>query len=182
MVLKSNECTFEIPDVINNYKIFIEKCCFYISDVHKISHNFKQSAKFKLVIMELLTNAMKHSKTNSFIQIIKLDSQLVIKKIDYGRRFSFKDALTNQLHDFPFNFIKNEIIINALLGNNYELPILLKSNSKVEFLKPEEVLIESVFDIPEHYGLKIIRQCSDSFHYSYDESSNQNVFEVIFDL
>ncbi|TKB97899.1 hypothetical protein [Pedobacter cryophilus] len=182
MVLKPNHLSLEIPLFINEYKLFIESCCDFIKDVPEISSDFRKSAKFKLVIMELLTNAMKHSKTTSFIHVIKEKQQLVIKKIDYGKRFYFKDAITNKDYDFPINDFRSIEKIKASLGNNYELHLLVKSNCKVEFLKEEEVVYESVFDIPEHFGLKIIRQCSDSFHYHFDEAQNQNIFEVIFEI
>ena len=182
MVLKPNHLALEIPLHINEYKFFIETCCDFVKDVPEISLDFKKSAKFKLVIMELLTNAMKHSKTTSFIHVIIQKQELVIKKTDYGRRFYFRDAVTNKEYDFPINDFRSGEKIKALLGKNYELHLLVKSNCKVEFLKEEDAIYESIFDIPEHFGLKIIRQCSDSFHYHFDENQNQNIFEVIFEL
>lgn len=182
MGLKPNHLSLEIPLFINEYKLFVECCCDFVKDVPQISSDFKKCAKFKLVTIELLTNAMKHSETTSFIHVTKRKHQVVIKKTDHGKRFYFKDAITKKNYDFPINdFISGEKI-KATLGNNYELPLLVKSNCKVEFLIDEEVIYESVFEIPEHFGLKIIRQCCDSFHYHFDAAKNQNIFEVVFDI
>jgi anti-sigma regulatory factor (Ser/Thr protein kinase) len=172
----------EIPPVINDYKILIDKCCQYIIDVSEISADFKRLAKFKLVIMELLTNAMKHhSLASSFIEILKIDTQLVVRKVDNGEIFSFIDAETLEIYEFPLNFLKSEKLVVGLMGRNYALSLMLKSITKVEFLNIIDLSYESVFDIPENFGLKIIRQCSDSFHYYYDNETNQNVFEVTFE-
>ncbi|MEO5909275.1 MAG: hypothetical protein ABIP95_00220 [Pelobium sp.] len=179
MALKPERFKLQIPNQINDYKSFIDYCCDFIGDVSDVSKNFAETAKFKLVIMELLTNAMKHSSTCSFIEIEKLTNQLSIRKIDEGNRFSFKDLHTDNKHEFPLDILPGTKV-TALLGNNYKLTLLIKDKHLIEFIAPEEIEYKSFADIPEHFGLMIIAQCCDVFHYQFNEKNNQNVFEVIF--
>ena len=179
---KFDHFVLEIPSAIIDYKILIDKCCQYVMDVPNISGDFRRLAKFKLVIMELLTNAMKHHNlANSTIQIFKINSKIIVKKVDDGKIFSFKDAETLEIYIFPLNFLESEKFIVGLMGRNYILSLEIKSNTKVEFFNIDDLTYESILEIPENFGLKIIRQCSDSFHYYYDEESNQNIFEIIFE-
>lgn len=180
MALKPERLKLEIPNQLHDYKSFIDNCCVFIGDVSDVSKNFAETAKFKLVIMELLTNAIKHGGTSSFIEIDKLSNQLIIRKIDEGNKFSFKDFHSDNIHRFPLDILPGTKV-TALLGNNYKLTLLVKSQHILEFLEPEEIDYHSIMDIPEHFGLMIIRQCCDVFHYHYDEQSNQNIFEVIFE-
>ncbi|MBU1372203.1 MAG: hypothetical protein KJ820_05595 [Bacteroidetes bacterium] len=132
--------------------------------------------------MELLTNAIKHSKTESFLEITKMAHKVIVRKIDAGQKFNCKNAKTNQDIKIPIMDFISEIKINARLGNNYELPILIKSKNQIEFLEPENLNHDSFFNIPENFGLLIIKQCSDNFYYYYDNKKSINVFEVIFNL
>ncbi|MBD3749162.1 MAG: hypothetical protein IE931_06690 [Sphingobacteriales bacterium] len=181
MLQKPGSITLPIPIKIVEYKHFIDECCAFINDIDSFCNDYSKSAKFKLVIMELLTNAVKHSKTVSYLEIIKTDDQLIIKKIDGGNKFAFKDIFSNEIIQFPMPHFTHGKKITALLGNNYKLPLVVKSGNKVEFLEPFEVDY-SEMNIPENFGLLIIKQCSDYFYYYFDENKKQNVFEVIFNL
>lgn len=182
MVQKPESITLPIPIKIVEYKHFIEQCCDFVFDVESLGDDFNKCAKFKLVIMELLTNAIKHSKTLSYLEIIKARDKLIVRKIDEGSRFLFKDIFSNELIEFPLTVFDGEMKLTALLGNNYELPLLLRSKNSVEFLLPEEVEFDSIFSIPENFGLLIIKKCSDYFYYHFDEENNRNIFEVVFNF
>ena len=182
MVYNLNTLKLSIPSKIVEYKYFIEHCCDFILDLENFGNDFNRIAKFKLVIMELLTNAIKHSKTESFLEISKMDHSLIVRKIDSGQKFNCKNSETNQDLQIPIKDFTAEFIINVRLGNNYELPILIKGENHIEFLEPENLNHDSFFNIPENFGLLIIKQCSDNFSYYYDNKKNVNVFEVIFNL
>lgn len=181
MLQKPESITLPIPVKIVEYKHFIEKCCAFINDVDSFCSDYSRSTKFKLVIMELLTNAVKHSKTVSYLEIFKTNEQVIIRKTDNGNKFSFKDIFSNEIIQFPIPHSATEKKITALLGNNYKLPVMLKGGNSVEFLEPFEVDYSTGI-IPENFGLLIIKQCSDNFYYHYDEKNNQNIFEVIFKI
>ncbi|HTN18836.1 MAG TPA: hypothetical protein VL125_00100 [Pelobium sp.] len=180
MVFKSQKLTLEIPVHIGSYKMFIETCCSFVSDFEPLSGDFKRLSKFKLVIMELLTNAMKHTRATSFLELEAGENEIVIKKIDSGSRFSFSDSKTEKVHNFPLTDFEYPTQLTALLGNNYKLDIIVKNESLIEFLEPPEIDYLSLNEIPENFGLMVIRQCASSFHYHYNHPEGKNTFEVVF--
>ncbi|HEX7367603.1 MAG TPA: hypothetical protein VF273_10930 [Pelobium sp.] len=182
MVEKSKKLTLEIPIHISSYKMFIETCCDFVKDVDALSRDFKRLSKFKLVIMELLTNAMKHSKAISFLELEIAESKLIIKKIDSGSKFYFSNADTGLPYSFPLTGFGYPSQIKALLGNNYTLNIIVKNENTIEFLEPPEIDYLSLQEIPENFGLMVIRQCASSFHYHYNHPLGKNTFEVILEF
>lgn len=180
MVSKAKTLTLEIPNQLSSYKPFIDTCCKFVSDFSALSSNFKQIAKFKLVIMELLTNAMKHCRNTSYLEIDVDDKQVVIKKIDQGQKFYFRDNDSDSDYQFPLDNVTEPFKIQALLGNNYKLWVTVKSEILIEFVEPPEIDYLSFNEIPENFGLMIITQCASSFHYKYDPLKAQNIFEVVF--
>lgn len=180
MVFKSKKLTLEIPIHIGSYKIFIETCCNFVNDFEPLSSDFKRLSKFKLVIMELLTNAMKHSRAVSFLELESKEDEIIIKKMDSGCPFSFSDAETAELHNFPLSGFSYPTKLTALLGNNYKLDLLIKDESLIEFLEPPEVDYFSMHEVPENFGLMVIRQCASAFHYHYNHPQGKNTFEVVF--
>ena len=170
----------EIPHQVNSFKPLIEECCSFISDIKHFSDDFSRTSKFKLVIMELLTNAIKHCNSTSYLEIHIQDHQLLIRKIDCGKKFSFLDDESKEDYQFPIATFKEPFLINALLGNNYKLSLLIKSENHIEFLEPPEIDYLAINEIPENFGLMIIRKCVDVFQYYYEEKTFSNIFEVTF--
>lgn len=182
MSLKSQKLTLEIPVHIGSYKIFIETCCNFVSDFEPLSRDFRRLSKFKLVIMELLTNAMKHSKSLSFLELEIFENTIVVKKVDSGSRFNFADSSSKIVYDFPLTNFKFPTSLNVLLGNNYTLDVVIKDENLIEFLEPPEIDYLSAQEIPENFGLMVIRQCASSFHYHYNHPQGKNTFEVVFNF
>ncbi len=182
MVFKPQKLTLEIPALISSYRTFIDTCCGFVGDFAPLSNDFKRLSKFKLVIMELLTNAMKHTKAVSFLELEIEENEIVIRKIDTGSKFSFSDSKTGKVHCFPLTDFEYPTQIMAVFGDNYTLDIIIKNENLIEFLEPIEVDYQSPQDLPENYGLMVIRQCSTSFHYHYNVPEGKNTFEVVFDF
>ena len=180
MVVKSGNFIIEIPINIPNYRVFIDQCLEFVMNNSDLGKDFKRTAKFKLAIMELLTNAMKHCRVVSYLDIQCYADKVVVKKIDSGQRFTFKDVDTNKHYDFPIDPFTEPSKINALLGNNYTLLINIKSKNQIEFLEPPAIDYLSIDEVPENFGLMIIKQCCDTFYYHYNNALSQNIFEVIF--
>ncbi|MBK0381721.1 hypothetical protein I5M32_02000 [Pedobacter sp. SD-b] len=180
MVVKTGNLTLEIPLQITSYRFFIDQCLDFANKNSGLGKDFKRTAKFKLAIMELLTNAMKHGKVVSYLDIQCYQNEVVIKKIDNGERFTFKDVDTDKHYDFPIDPFTGPSKINAILGNNYTLLINIKGENEIEFLEPPALDYLSLDHVPENFGLMIIKQCCDTFHYRYNEVLAQNIFEVIF--
>lgn len=182
MVIRAEKLTISIPSQINEYRLFIERSCDFVRDIPAHSSDFSKVAKFKLVIMELLTNAMKHCRKESYLVIEKSLSEITVKKIDNGPRFSFADFHTNKQYILPLTDEEVNVEINALLANNNKMNLRVRNRNSIEFLAPAEIIYHSIFEIPEHFGLLIIRQCVDSLYYHYDEITEENIFEVLFKL
>jgi hypothetical protein len=180
MSKKAIKLNIELPKHISNYREFIDQCHDFVVKYSFLSEDFKRLAKFKLTVMELLTNASKHDNDNCILEILVNKNLVEIKKIDSGKRFSFKDALTSQDYTFPINPFSNPIKVSALVGQNYSINIAIISNTKIEFLEPPEVDYLSIDHIPENFGLMVIRQCVDKFYYTYDDQMSLNIFEVQF--
>jgi anti-sigma regulatory factor (Ser/Thr protein kinase) len=180
MANKAIKLHIELPKYISNYREFINQCYDFVVAHSFLKTDFKRLAKFKLAIMELLTNASKHGNINCVLEI-KISKNLVeIRKIDTGIRFSFKDAQTSQDYTFPIDPFINPIKVNALVGQNYSINIAIITNARIEFLEPPEVDYLSIDHIPENFGLMVIRQCVDKFYYTYDDDKSLNIFEVLF--
>jgi two-component sensor histidine kinase len=182
MVIKAERLTVSIPSQINEYRLFIERSCDFVRDIPALSNDYSKVAKFKLVIMELLTNSIKHCRQESYLVIEKSLDEIVVKKIDNGPRFSFTDFYTNKKYILPLTDEEVDREINALLANNNKMLLKIRNKNSIEFLAPEEIIYQSIFEIPEHFGLLIIRQCADSLYYHYNAKLEENIFEVSFKL
>lgn len=182
MVFKSQKLILEIPAQISSYRTFIDTCCNFVADFEPLSGDFKRLAKFKLVIMELLTNAMKHTKAISFLELEIGEDEISIRKIDAGSRFSFLDSKTGKSYCFPLTDFHYPTQMLAVFGDNYSLDILIKNEDLIEFLEPKEIDYLSAHELPENFGLMVIKQCASSFHYHYNVPDGRNTFEVVFDF
>jgi hypothetical protein len=122
---------------------------------------------------------MKHTKATSFLELERFEDEIVIKKIDSGSRFSFSDAKTGKACNFPLTDFTYPTQITALLGNNYKLDLIVKDECLIEFLEPPEIDYLTLNEVPENFGLMVIRQCATSFHYHYNHPEGKNTFEVV---
>lgn len=179
MVFKSQKLTLEIPRQIGSYKIFIETCCNFVSDFKPLASDFNRLSKFKLVIMELLTNAVKHTNQIAFLELETKENELLIKKTDSGKTFKFSDAESANCYTFPLSGFDKPKFLTAVLGNNYKMDILIKNDNLIEFLEIPEVDYLSIQEVPENFGLMVIRKCVSTFHYHYNHPAGKNTFELV---
>ncbi|WP_183572752.1 hypothetical protein HDF18_05485 [Mucilaginibacter sp. X5P1] len=126
--------------------------------------------KVKIIITELLTNALKHSHSKSTIIDVKITNKiLTITKTNYSDPLVLI-AKTNVTRD-------RVAITKDMLHTLYA-----KSTAKdqVQFLCEENNIDEtsSINDIIEHFGLLIITKAADIFVYTYDHHLGSNTFVV----
>jgi anti-sigma regulatory factor (Ser/Thr protein kinase) len=135
-----------------------------VANVPAISLLFKS----KIILTELLTNALKHSFSRCTLIDITIESDgIVITKTDYGMPLSLI-AYTNSLESkIP--------ITNDILHTLYAIP---EGKDKVRFGCEESTLddLESIERIVEHFGLIIITKATDKFVYQYNEKTKANIF------
>ena len=130
--------------------------------------------KLKVIITELLNNAVKHvGNTETIIHICIDDENIRIDKTDFGNPFapgkhgSLLDKPVGskvQLNSDPLHniyaSIENEMVVKFVCeeNNNGQLP--------------------DINNLTEHFGLLIITKSADEFTYQYDRSSGLNTFKV----
>jgi anti-sigma regulatory factor (Ser/Thr protein kinase) len=127
--------------------------------------------KLKVVITELLNNAVKHAGNSETAIHVHIDHENIkIEKTDFGNPFNpnglFKKA-TGQ---------KAQLSQDAL----HRIYAVIESENFARFIC-EEIDNEELLDVnnlSEHFGLLIITKSADEFTYKYDPSSGLNTFIV----
>jgi hypothetical protein len=127
--------------------------------------------KAKVILTELLTNALKHSGSKSALIDIKVTKKtLTITKTDYGTPLLLI-AQTNSIN-------KKVPVTNDVLHILYAKSI---AENQVKFSfkenKLDEVLV--IDNVAEHFGFLIITKAADRFIYKHEHSSQANIFSVL---
>lgn len=128
--------------------------------------------KIKLILIELLTNSIKHSDEDATqIQLIIDHPQVSIHKLEKGLQIEFSAA-----QKIPFDDIEKSLRISFSKENNHEIQPL--DQYKFKFLNPIRANELSLDHLPEHFGFYIITLASDSFIYQYDPELKENRYIV----
>jgi hypothetical protein len=160
---------FEFINVSNNLTSALKEMLEFINDnlvenVPAISLLFKA----KIILTELLTNAVKHSFSRStLIDICVADNCIVLKKTDHGMPLSLIAYANTGEPRIP--------ITNDILHTLYAIP---EGNDTIRFACEEATMddLVAIERIVEHFGLIIITKASDKFVYQYCESTKANIF------
>lgn len=136
------------------------------------------ASKVRMVLVELLTNAIKHSGnkgTDIGIELCK--DRIIITKTDEGYPLNiFADGVDL---NWPLPGIHHGgRIINVYGDGNLLLKGLLEGNCVVKFFVKEGSVEENINNLPEHFGLMIMAQVSDSFTYEFDINNCSNKFKA----
>jgi two-component sensor histidine kinase len=127
--------------------------------------------KLKVIITELLNNAVKHAGTAETVIHIHIDHEKIkIEKTDLGNPFN-----PNGLFE-KFTGQKAQLSQDAL----HCIYAIIESENFVRFIC-EEIDNGQLLDInnlSEHFGLLIITKSADEFTYQFDPSSGLNTFTV----
>jgi anti-sigma regulatory factor (Ser/Thr protein kinase) len=130
----------------------------------------------KVIITELLTNAIKHGGRESTLFDIEISAnQLSIQKIDQGTPLYLVD---NPKHSPSDSQTENRKLISADPMNL--LYAYWEKENAIRFIS-EETSIEdflSVEQVMEHFGILIITRASDEFTYTYHKDTSSNIFKV----
>ena len=128
------------------------------------------------VIVELLTNAVKHSGTDhSLLNVDIADEEISIRKIDNGRSFYLKKYGHLPLHE---SFVGEQIEIHK--DDFYCIYALVDSPYSLTFEVVEYPIHspDQILEMEEHYGLLILLKSSSSVRYSFAEAEGLNYFDV----
>lgn len=119
--------------------------------------------KVKIIVTELLNNAVKHSGTQNTLLELHLDSsELIIRKTDSGKEFD----LNSQLYRRKTKVVLSSDAMHLLYARK-------EDDLRIRFYC-EEYVAESI-DVKllaEHMGLLIITKAADEFIYEYQKPNN----------
>jgi hypothetical protein len=133
--------------------------------------------RIKLILIELITNSIKHSpEETTAIKLVIDHPHLSIQKIEKGLEIAFSSASAQ----FPFEDLDSILDISFSEANRHNIQPLGKY--KFKFLKSEPGDQPDVLHIPEHFGLYIITLASDSFIYQYDPVLGENSYIIHLNL
>lgn len=139
----------------------------------------------KQILIELLTNAVKHSHADStLIQININNKSIEITKSDKGRKFYLNNYTSWPPLSWPLEkkYIGEKIkIYEDDISNLYAI---IKNEHRIVF-EIEEYPINKVTsnsNLLEHYGLLIMAKFSNEFYYLYNPETNTNQFTALINV
>jgi anti-sigma regulatory factor (Ser/Thr protein kinase) len=126
----------------------------------------------KLILVELVTNSIKHSNDeHALIEVSINHPKLTIQKVDKGLQIQFCE----DSHKIPFVDVNKTVMVSFSETKKHHIKILDKYQFKFLDAYKEGITIDYM---PEHFGLYIITLASDSFVYQHDPKLQENRFIV----
>jgi hypothetical protein len=164
----------DIPKHVDEVLGFTKSALAEIMAYKKLDMSLQR--RVKLILVELVTNSIKHSMDdNSKINLVIDHPAVSIQKMEKGLQIEFSSP-TQQI---PFEEIDKTIKISFSEENKHHIQTL--DRYKFKFLNPFSEGL-SIDQIPEHFGFYIITMASDSFVYQYDPDKKENLYIVNIDL
>lgn len=143
---------------------------------NKVTLDVNTIRKIKLIVVELVTNSIKHSNDDeALIQLSFNHPTLTIQKVDKGLQIEFSgDSL-----QIPFVNVDKTVMVTFSDTKKHHIRILDKYQFKFLDAYKEGISIDYM---PEHFGLYIITLAADSFVYQHDPKLKENRFIVNLNL
>lgn len=150
------------------------------SSVQEIAARISAKAILKQIIIELLTNGIKHSNTSETYLAIRIKGRkMEVIKRDKGREFA-----VNGYGKWPLDkmYVGEEITVHR--SDFSAVTAIVESPNEITFHIEEYpiVKITGESDFNSHYGLLILTKASERFSYSYNVSDHSNNFTLIIPL
>lgn len=158
----------------------------YIKNLAKDIVDDHTDFRIKTILIELLTNSLKHMGHDvTRIGIDLKSNKLYISKQDKGRPLQINTR--QALLTWPLTnskFAQNEI---AIYGDDFgTLKGRVKNSNHLEFFTEDfdvqYVNKETIMGLNEHYGLMIIARASDTFIYKHKPGTGVNTFTSVIEL
>lgn len=136
--------------------------------------------KLKMVLIELLTNAIKHcGNSETIIEVSTTAHSIILQKTDQGNTFATNTNSIEMEWPLPGNHHTGRVV-NIYGDDNYTLKGKLEDNCSINFFIEEHINIEvvdnAILFLPEHFGLMIITRACKSFMYQFDIDTCTNNF------
>lgn len=167
------------PSLYINLKIpkdpngILDYICQVISALkERIELDVATVRNIKLILVELVTNSIKHSNDDEALIELSIDHPtLTIQKVDKGLQIKF----AGEAHKIPFVDVNKTVMVSFSDSKKHHIKILDKYQFKFLDAYKEGISIDYM---PEHFGLYIITLASDSFVYQHDPKLQENRFIV----
>jgi hypothetical protein len=133
--------------------------------------------KVKIIITELLNNALKHVKNSkTFIRVSVDDSNIHIIKQDIGNRLIINDLYLCQKGAAGQKFQISHDSLNSLYA-------IIESECQLKFICEESTNNDVDYaNLMEHFGLLIITKTANDFTYTHNPDTFLNTFDVLIHL
>ncbi|WP_353720648.1 anti-sigma regulatory factor [Dyadobacter sp. 676] len=142
-------------------------------------------AKIKWVIMELLTNAVKHSGERETVLKIGLTADaLILEKEDYGKPLILVGQDKKKIM-WPLEHLARPVDFPIYHNGMDSLCVRTDQSGRAVFFIEQLAEMEMpalLSDTSEHFGLLIMTKASDEFAYEHDPDTGLNRFISIFYL
>ncbi|MBK0379017.1 hybrid sensor histidine kinase/response regulator [Mucilaginibacter segetis] len=148
--------------------------------LHNVPVNDDIVIRLKMILVELLTNSVKHCGNNHTSLLVTLiDNKIILKKTDTGNTFNIRSG--GMLYSWPLPGIHhNDKVIDIYSNNNCELKAMVKNNCCLNFFVKEvgdtDDIEHDLNTFSEHFGLMIITKACDVFEYEFDIGHCTNNF------
>jgi hypothetical protein len=166
------------------YPLLNEIVSFFKIHLPSEQYAFKIS-NCKQILIELLTNAVKHSNADTTIISIAINRKSIeITKSDKGRKFYLNNYTSWPPLSWPLEkkYVGEKIkIYEDDISNLYAI---IKDENRIVFDIEEYPItkVTSSSNLLEHYGLLIMAKFSNEFSYFYNPLTNLNQFTTIINV
>jgi anti-sigma regulatory factor (Ser/Thr protein kinase) len=136
--------------------------------------------KLKMILVELLTNSLKHSgQDNTVLKIGTAGNKTSIRKTDTGNGLAVRCGENLLEWPLPGKHHTDEII-TIYSDSSAILKAKLHNNCCLRFFieETEETNPINISSLAEHFGLMIITRACDTFDYEFDIDTCTNRFTV----
>ncbi|MCC8425414.1 hypothetical protein [Mucilaginibacter sp. UR6-11] len=168
---------FILPNTRQSIKSSVQELLDFVIN-HLPAHIDKEVISFKIevILIELLTNGIKHAGTKETLLDITIDDKSInIDKSDFGNRYQPGNITSLLIHDSGYK----ELLTKDGLHSMYAV---VENDTRIKFVCEEEGDDDTVIDVSnlmEHFGLLIITKASDNFTYTYNIELGLNTFSVL---
>ncbi|GAA4097327.1 hypothetical protein [Mucilaginibacter panaciglaebae] len=170
---------FLLPNTRQSIKSSVKELLdFVINQLPAGANKDSISFKIEVILIELLTNGIKHAGTKETLLNITVDGKSIhIDKKDFGNRYQ-PGNITSSLQSPGYK----ELLTQDGLHSMYAV---VESEAQIRFVCEEvddENALIDVSNLMEHFGLLIITKASDNFTYEYDIAKGLNTFSVYIEI
>ncbi|TFF39571.1 hypothetical protein [Mucilaginibacter psychrotolerans] len=145
---------------------------------NEVAIDEETAQKARMVLIELLTNAIKHGgAAECTLEVIAAEDKVIIKKSDIGEALVIRSE--GALYQWPLPGVHQGGRSITIYGDGIcNLKGSLANSRRVRFFIEENIKPNAgeIRNLPEHFGLMIITRACQAFEYEFDIATCTNNF------